>query len=389
MSETCPKLIRLTTVAGSLDGMLKGQLRFLSENFEVVGVASGEEILRKTSEREGIRTIHISMRREISLLSDIKSLLALVRLFWRERPSIVHANTPKGSLLAMCAAWLVRVPHRIYTVTGLRFETTTGAFRFLLKTMERLTCFFATKVVPEGDGVRDTLLRERITCKPMKKILNGNINGVDLDFFKRTPEIENCAEKIREKIGANAGTFVFGFAGRIVRDKGVNELVAAFSELKREHENVRLLLLGNFEDAQNPISAGTREEIFRENSGIFALGFQTDLRPFYAAMDTLVLPSYREGFPNVVLQAGAMGVPAIVSDINGCNEIISDSVNGSIIPPRNENALLRAMDFFAKNKTTIVSAMSARSRKIIASRYEQHAVWQATLEMYKNELARK
>jgi len=389
MSETRPKLIRLTTVAGSLDGMLKGQLRFLSENFEVVGVASGEEILRKTAEREGIRTIHISMRREISLLSDVKSLLALVRLFWRERPEIVHANTPKGSLLAMCAAWLVRVPHRIYTVTGLRFETTTGAFRFLLKTMERMTCFFATKVVPEGDGVRDTLLRERITRKPMKKILNGNINGVDLDFFKRTPEIENCAEKIREKIGANAGTFVFGFAGRIVRDKGVDELVAAFSELKREHENVRLLLLGNFEDAQNPISAGTREEIFRENSGIFALGFQADLRPFYAAMDALVLPSYREGFPNVVLQAGAMGIPAIVSDINGCNEIISDGVNGSIIPSRDKNALLRAMDFFAKNKTTSVSAMAARSREIIASRYEQHAVWQATLEMYKSELARK
>lgn len=389
MDKQRPKLIRLTTVAGSLDGMLKGQLRFLSEKFEVVGVASGEETLQKVTEREGIRTIHVAMHREISLLADIKSLLELIFLFWRERPTIVHANTPKGSLLAMCAAWLVRVPHRIYTVTGLRFETTSGAFRFLLKTMERLTCFFATKVVPEGDGVRATLLRERITRKPMKKIFNGNINGVDLEFFKRTAEIEHSAQDIREKIGADATTFVFGFAGRIVRDKGVNELTTAFSALKRTHGNVRLLLLGNFEDAQDPISKEARAEIFKENSGIFALGFQSDLRPFYAAMDALVLPSYREGFPNVILQAGTMDVPSIVSDINGCNEIIADGVNGTIIPPRDEESLRQAMDFFVKNKTTTVQAMAKRARELVASRYEQHAVWRATLEMYNAELAKK
>ena len=379
-----PKLIRLTTVAGSLGGMLKGQLRFLNEKFDVVGVASGAETLREISAREGVRMIHVEMRREIAPVQDLKSLFALIRVFRRERPFIVHANTPKGSLLAMCAAWLTRVPHRVYTVTGLRFETAKGAFRLLLKTMERLTCFLATKVVPEGDGVKNTLLRERITRKPMRKILNGNINGIDLDFFSKTPEISARAEEIRREIGATAETFVFGFAGRIVRDKGVNELVQAFAKLRksRARDDVRLLLLGDFEDALDPVSADTRAEISRSGSGIFAPGFQRDLRPYYAAMDALVLPSYREGFPNVVLQAGAMGVPAIVSNISGCNEIVIEGENGVLVPAGDESALLHAMSRFADGREKIVPALASRSRELIASRYEQRALWHATLEMY-------
>lgn len=381
-----PKLIRLTTMASSLSGMLKGQLRFLNEEYEVVGVASGREALAEVSSREGIRTVHVAMRREISLWQDLKSLFWLTFLFLRERPRIVHANTPKGSLLAMWAAWMARVPHRIYLVTGLRFETTTGKFRLLLKTMERLTCFFATKVIPEGDGVKATLLRERITRKPMSKILNGNINGIDLEFFKRTPEIESQAAQIRREIGADAGTFLFGFAGRIVRDKGVNELVSAFSRLKQElgGNAIRLVLLGDFEDALDPVSSETRSEIFRPNSGIYAPGFQKDLRPYYAAMNTFVLPSYREGFPNVVIQAGAMDVPCIVSDIGGCNEIIREGENGTIIPPRDADALYRAMKLFYEGRETLLPKLSARSRELVSSRYEQRAVWDASLEMYRN-----
>ena len=381
------KLIRLTTVAGSLGGMFKGQLRFLNSAYEVVGVASGKKVLDEISAREGIRTEHVEMRREIAPWQDLKSLFALTRLFLRERPYIVHANTPKGSLLAMWAAWMTRVPNRIYTVTGLRFETTTGKFRLLLKTMERLTCFFATKVIPEGDGVKATLLRERITHKPMSKILNGNINGIDLEFFKCTPEICARAKEIRHELGATEDSFVFSFAGRIVRDKGVNELVRAFSRLQKElagTADVKLLLLGDFEDALDPIADDARAEIFRENSGIFAPGFQSDLRPYYAATDAFVLPSYREGFPNVVLQAGAMSVPCIVSDISGCNEIIREGENGTIIPPRDADALYCAMKRFYDERKTTLPAMAARSRDLIASRYEQHAVWDATLEMYRN-----
>ena len=379
-----PKLLRVTTVAGSLDGMLRGQLRFLNERFEVVGVASGAETLAKVAAREGIRVADVPMRREIAPARDLGSLFALVRLFRRERPYIVHANTPKASLLAMWAAWIARVPHRIYYVTGLRFETTRGAFRLLLKTMERLTCFFATKVIPEGDGVKATLLRERITRKATEKILNGNINGIDLEYFRRTPEIEARAAEIRREIGAEAGTLVFGFAGRIVRDKGVNELVRAFSRLRRElgGNAVRLLLLGDFEDALDPIADDVRAEIARADSGIRAPGYRDDLRPYYAATDVFVLPSHREGFPNVVMQAGAMGVPALVTDINGSNEIIRDGENGLIVPPRDEAALLAAMRRLFDGRATLVPALAARSRGLIASRYERSAVWRAVLATY-------
>lgn len=380
------KLFRLTTVSGSLSGMLKGQLRFLNEHFEVVGVASGEDVLNEISTREGIRTIHVPMRREISLWQDLKSLVALIRLFICERPSIVHANTPKGSLLAMTAAWITRVPHRIYTVTGLRFETTAGKFRLLLKTMEWLTCFFATKVIPEGDGVKKTLQREGITRKPMQKILNGNIKGVDLEYFSRSPNVESQAMLLKKEWGMGKTPFVFGFAGRIVKDKGVNELVRAFVRLKDNLKNteIRLVLLGDFEDNLDPIASDVRAEIEREGSGIIAPGFQQDLRPYYATMDVFVLPSYREGFPNVVLQAGAMGIPSLVTDISGCNEIILEGENGTIIPPKDEDALYLAMKRFYEERDTTLPKMAARCRDLIASRYEQGAVWQATLEMYKS-----
>ena len=181
------KLFRLNTIDWSL-GMLSGQLKFLNQEFEVVAVANDSGILKEVAEREGVRTIGAPMHREISIAADCRSLVALYKLFRRERPYIVHSNTPKASLLSMVAAWAARVPHRIYLVTGLRFETTHGILRFILKTMERITCLCATKVIPEGDGVKETLRREHITRKPLQKIHHGNINGIDLEHYTRTPE---------------------------------------------------------------------------------------------------------------------------------------------------------------------------------------------------------
>lgn len=370
------KLIRLTTIDGSLGGLLKGQLAFLNHYFEVVGVADDSGKLAAIGEREGIRTAGIPMRREISPVADIKSLWALIRLFRRERPFIVHANTPKASLLSMIAAWITRVPNRIYTVTGLRFETAHGAFRFVLKTMERITCFCATKVIPEGDGVRDTLRREHITRKPLHKILNGNITGVDVDYFDRTDDVMRQASALR-----GAG-FHFVFVGRIVKDKGVDELVTAFDLLSRECGDVKLMLVGRFEDNLDPVSAETKYLIDR-NDRILCMGYQSDVRPYLAASDALVLPSYREGFPNVVLQAGAMGLPSIVTDINGCNEIIIEGCNGVIISKQDMPALLDAMRCFV-NQPERTRKMSAESRPQIVSRFRQQDVWNALLEMYKS-----
>lgn len=371
------KLFRLNTIDWSL-GMLRGQLRFLNQEFEVVAVANDSGILKEVAEREGVRTIGIPMHREISIAADCRSLVALYKLFRRERPHIVHSNTPKASLLSMVAAWAARVPHRIYLVTGLRFETTHGILRFILKTMERITCLCATKVIPEGDGVKATLLREHITRKPLQKIHHGNINGIDLEHFARTPEVMQRAAEIRN----GSEDFTFIFIGRMVRDKGINELVAAFDRLNREMPATKLLLVGKFEDELDPVLPETKQ-IIENNPKIEFAGYQNDVRPFLVASDVAVLPSYREGFPNVVIQAGAMGLAQIVTDINGCNEVVIEGQNGLIIPKQNEEALYKAMQRLATDRE-LTARMAASARESIATRYRQEDVWAELLKMYKS-----
>lgn len=370
------KIIRITTISFSLDTLLKGQLSFLNNYYEVVGIASGKKELQKVSKREDIRVISIPMSREISLWQDLRSLILLVALFIKERPYIVHANTPKASLLAMVAAWVTRVPYRIYTVTGLRFETAIGNFRKLLIAMEKITCWCATKVIPEGEGVKKALIREKITNRPLRVILNGNINGIDTQHYDRTTLVNLLASEIREK-----DKFTFCFVGRLVRDKGINELVFAFVRLYEQNVGVRLILVGPFEKELDPVLPETEWQILN-HTAISFVGFQQDIRPYLAASDALAFPSYREGFPNVVLQAGAMGLPSIVTDINGCNEIIEDGVNGVIVPPRDEEALYNAMKYFVEHRDTDVRAMAERARPIIVDRFEQHKVWEALLAEY-------
>ena len=371
------KLFRLNTIDWSL-GMLRGQLRFLNQEFEVVAVANDSGILKEVAEREGVRTIGVPMHREISLLNDCRSLVALYKLFRRERPHIVHSNTPKASLLSMVAAWAARVPHRIYLVTGLRFETTHGILRFILKTMERITCLCATKVIPEGDGVKATLRREHITRKPLQKIHHGNINGIDLEHYTRTPEVMQRATEIRN----GSEDFTFIFIGRMVRDKGINELVAAFDRLNSELPATKLLLVGKFEDELDPVLPETKQ-IIENNPKIEFVGYQNDVRPFLVASDVAVLPSYREGFPNVVIQAGAMGLAQIVTDINGCNEVVIEGQNGVIIPKQNEEALYDAMRRLATDRE-LTARMAASARELIATRYRQEDVWAELLKMYKS-----
>lgn len=375
------KILRIVTSAGSY-GLIKGQLRFLEENgYEVIGISGAPmDLSEKASEREGIRTIVLpDLVRPISIGNDFKALFELIRVIRKEQPDIVHANTPKGSLLGMMAAWWCRVPHRIYTVTGLRFETATGTFRGLLKTMERITCTCATKVIPEGEGVKKTLIREQITKKPLQKIHNGNINGIDLEYFSQTSEIQAKAQELRAQIG---GDFIFVFVGRIVRDKGMIELVDAFERLNKEHPSSRLLLVGSTEPELDPLPDATSTKL-ESNPNIYQAGWQTDVRPWLVASDAFAFGSYREGFPNVVLQAGAMGLPSVVTDINGCNEIIIEGKNGYIVPKQDSEALYQGMKKLYEDRVK-TKEMSEVTREMIATRYKQEDVWQATLEMYQS-----
>ena len=386
------KLIRVTTSDVSLDSLIKGQLHFMNQYYEVVGLSNNTGRLMNVAEREGVRVIEVPMHREISLWADLKSLWNLCKIFKRERPFIVHANTPKGSLLAMMAGKLTCVPHRIYTVTGLRYQGAQGMLRWILMTMERITCFCATKVIPEGNGVKIALEHDHITKKPLKVVLNGNINGIDTEYFSAesvarvdetqpTPtDVANKRAAIRESLGLSADDFAFVFVGRIVGDKGMNELAACMRQLQGSHPKCKLILVGRFETEFDPLDNGI-EDFFKSASNVVYVGYQKDVRPYFLAADALVFPSYREGFPNVVMQAGSMKLPSIVTDINGCNEIVTDGINGKIIPPRDSEALLKMMENFLDDLTA-TNSMARNARAIIQSRYEQRQVWEALREEY-------
>lgn len=386
------KLIRVTTSDISLDTLIKGQLHFMNQHYEVVGLSNNTGRLMNVSEREGVRVIEVPMHREISLGADLKCLWKLCKIFKHERPFIVHANTPKGSLLAMMAGKLTCVPHRIYTVTGLRYQGAQGMLRWILMTMERITCFCATKVIPEGNGVKMALEHDHITKKPLKVVLNGNINGIDTEYFSAesvarvdetqpTPtDVANKRAAIRASLGLSADDFAFVFVGRIVGDKGMNELAACMRQLQGSHPKCKLILVGRFETEFDPLDNGI-EDFFKSASNVVYVGYQKDVRPYFLVADALVFPSYREGFPNVVMQAGSMKLPSIVTDINGCNEIVTDGINGKIIPPRDSEALLKMMENFLDDLTA-TNSMARNARTIIQSRYEQRQVWEALREEY-------
>ena len=384
------KLIRVTTADVSLNSLIKGQLRFLNQYFYVVALSNDTGKLKAVGEREGVLVIEVPMHREISLKSDILCLWKLYGIFKKEKPDIIHANTPKGSLLAMVAGWLAGVKHRLYTVTGLRYQGASGLLRIILMNMERISCFFATKVIPEGNGVKKTLLHDHITGKSLEVILNGNINGIDVEYFdpsiyttdQRMVKYTGSRDQIRQDLGFNDKDFVFIFIGRIVKDKGMNELANCLRRLPKTFPDVKLLLVGPCESKLDPLHEGN-EEFFKTSPNVCYVGVQHDVRPFLLASDALVFPSYREGFPNVVLQAGAMGLPAIVTNINGCNEIIVDGCNGKIIPSRDENALHEMMIYFIENKNE-VKKMTDNARSMIIQRYEQKTVWKAILDMYQH-----
>ena len=364
------KIIRAATIGMSLNIFCRGLLSELKdEGYEVIALSSPDGDLAELGRREKVRTIGVSMERHVSPLKDLISLIRLIRVMRKERPVMVHSMTPKAGLLCMMAAWIAHVPIRVHTFTGLVWPTQTGLSRKILMLTDRITCFCATHIIPEGEGVKHDL-SSCITDKPMRVLGYGNVRGVDLDYWKRSggSRTEGWLSERREK----KEPFTFVFVGRIVRDKGINELVNAFFRLNKNYPDTRLLLVGPAEDDLDPVLPETQMAIEKEES-IISVGSQKDVRPYYEASDALVFPSYREGFPNVVLEAGAMELPSIVTDINGSREIIEEGVNGVIVPPRDESALYEAMEDMVTHPEK-VSKMSAKSRPMIAARYEQSFV---------------
>lgn len=370
------KIIRAVTVPLSLCFCRDVMIKMRAMGYHMVAVTSPGPELDSLRRDDGFHCVEVPMERHISPLSDLVSLLRMIRVLRKERPWVVHSMTPKAGLLCMVAAWLTRVPVRVHTFTGLVWPTATGLKRRVLMMTDRITCACATHVIPEGQGVMDDLRRGGITRKLMRVLGYGNVMGVDMARFStaRFAQHERC------------GVFTFLFVGRMVRDKGINELVAAFVRLHAHHPSTRLVLVGNYERSLDPVSDDT-QGLIGTNDAIEAVGPKRgdNLVRAYAAADCFVMPSYREGFPNTVLEAGAMGLPSIVTDINGSREIIENEKNGLIVPSKNADALYDAMERILTDDATR-ETMKENAREMIASRFERGFVQKCQIEFYERIL---
>lgn len=375
------KILRVVTSSISFK-LIDGQAQFMQQQGYYVITASGGPFPKEEiPQLKGVRFIpQPHLVRPISIKEDLLALRDMIRLIRKERPNIIHSHTPKAGLMGMLAGWLCRVPIRIHTVAGLPLLVHGGFKRKVLNLVERITYRCATYVYPNSHRLRDTIISLKLASPDKLRVIrDGSSNGINVQHFCKELLAEELVDPIRKQLG---GSFTFIFVGRIVRDKGICELVEAFTRLQQEHPDARLLLVGNFEQELDPLPEDVYHTI-QSHPAIYCAGWQNDVRPWFAATDALAFPSYREGFPNVVMQAGAMELPCVVSDINGCNEIIIEGENGLIIPSHDAVALYQAMKRMMEDKA-LYTHCQQNARPLIASRYKQEDVWQATLEMYRS-----
>ncbi|MEC4050890.1 glycosyltransferase family 4 protein [Flavobacterium sp. SUN046] len=377
------KLFRITTVPISLDKLLGGQLKYMSSFFDVTAISSDKVYLEKIGNKENVRTFHLEMTRKITPIQDCIAVFKLCVFLKKEKPYIVHTHTPKAGLVGMLAARIVGVPNRLHTVAGLPLLEATGLKRKLLDFVESFTYSCSTKVFPNSNGLLE-IIKKNEYCKAdkLKVLAKGSSNGINTAFFSPDLFSEEDKKVLKDNLKIKETDFVFIFVGRIVADKGINELILAFDELSKTVLNAKLILVGPFEHDLDPLKKNSLD-LITNNKSIISVGYQNDVRPYFSISNVLVFPSYREGFPNVVMQAGAMGLPCIVSDINGCNEIVVNNSNGIVIPVKNKEAIYDSMKLLIQDMNLYL-LLKKKAREVIVTSYEQQVVWQALLNMYKS-----
>jgi glycosyltransferase involved in cell wall biosynthesis len=384
-----PKLLRITTVPISLHLLLAGQFRFMREQgFDVYTMsADGKEVSEVI--KEGVPHIAIPFTRKITPLQDLRCLIQLVKFIRRGRFDIVHTHTPKAGLLGMIAARICRVPLRMHTVAGLPLMEASGIRRRVLELTEAITYACATNVYPNSSGLKRFIEKHFGIGAPKLKIIGkGSSNGIDTDHFRITEELKKEALGIRTKHQIKDNDVVFCFIGRVVRDKGIVELVEAFRAIRlhskeEAHVRHRLLIVGPFEEDLDPLPAEVMS-FLKDDPDVILAGFQRDVRPWLLSSNVFVFPSYREGFPNVVMQASLLEVACIVSDINGCNEIITSNETGLIVPPKNADALTVAMRQLAVN-AELRERFGRAARLFVGESYGRKTVWEGLVEEYRGK----
>ena len=378
--QSKPLLVHVAAVARSFYYAAQlGQMRYMKDNgFRVMVVANPDEVLRRFAREAGINALGISMKRAISPLRD---LLAIWSIYWRLRklkPQIVHAHTPKGGLVGMIGAFLAGVRIRVYHVHGLPHLTARGVSRRLLMSAEYVSCSLAHRVYFVSPSIRGIALESGLCAQRKARMLcHGSINGVDARL-RFNPDNYNRAEILREmRIPAEAQ--VIGFIGRIVNDKGVRELMQAWEELRDENRNLYLLIAGPMED-RDAIPADVKAKMLGDER-VRYLGEVDDTAPLYKAMDVLAFPTYREGLPLVPLEASAMEVPVVATEIPGCVDAVVDSVTGVIVPAGNAPALKIAVESYLRDPI-LRRKHGENGRKRALSDFCPDDIWEAQRAEY-------
>ncbi len=375
------KLIRITTVPISIEKLLENQPKYFSKFFDITIVSSDKSELEKLGKKQGVKTFCLPLTRKITPFKDIIAIFKLYFFLKRENPKIVHSHTPKAGFVGMTASFFAGVPIRMHTVAGLPLMERKFIKKKVLIFIEKLTYLFATNVYSNSKKLMEFILSKKFCSKrKIKTLANGSSNGIDTKYFSNNISLIS-KNKLLDTLKILKNDFVFCYVGRVVKDKGINELVSAFNELNLKNKNCKLIIVGKIENETNPVSKSTMG-IIKKNKNILLTGFKNDVRPYLSIGNCFVFPSYREGFPNVLMQASAMDLPCIATNINGCNEIIQDNINGFLIPPKNIDALVKAMEKIMDKK--LIIKLSKNSRLMVKEKYDQKYFWKKLLIEYNN-----
>jgi glycosyltransferase involved in cell wall biosynthesis len=379
-----PRILFAVTAAISC-GFYRRKLANLRDaGFDVLMMSSPGEQLETISKSEGAIPVALAMEREISPIKDLVSLWRFYRVLKEIKPDLVDVSTPKAGLLGSLAAMLARVPCRVYTLRGLRLETATGLRRTLLWVAEWISCACAQRVMPVSESLRQRVVELKLASRAKTDTLQHGSDGVDLTQFTPRKQDSWRYRALRQQLGLSGEEVVIGFVGRFVKDKGIRELVEAFRELGATRPNLRLLLVGDFETG-DPVDPWVREYI-ESTSTILTPGFVEDTAPFYGLMDVFVLPTYREGFPQVSLEAQASAVPVITTTATGAIESVVDGITGLLVPLGDSQALARAIAQLLADPL-LRQKMGKAARERAEREFCQEAVWEALIRSYQALLA--
>lgn len=327
------KICFVLTIPYTLNAFVRPYLERMSGDYDITIFLNMENSDILPVVPPGVRLVQLGIVRQIALWADLNTLLTLTGLFRREKFDLVFSMTPKGGLLAMIAAWLAGVPRRVHCFTGQVWATRRGFSRWLLKSLDRLMVLCATRLLADSGSQRQYLVEQGIVGPGKIEVLaNGSMAGVDIQRFQ--PDAA-ARTRIRMQLGMNDGACCLLFVGRLNGEKGVPELMRTFTALAPEFPNLHLLLVGPAEEEF--------ELLFRDNSRVHRIGYTPAVQEYMAAADVFCLPSHREGFPLVLVEAGAVGLPVVASRIYGITDAVLEGETGLLHQAGNVTDLLEKL----------------------------------------------